>query len=369
MNNITFVIFKKELSMHRIACLLLCLSFFSAQSVFADGEFNVGVALPLTGLAADYGVAYKKGIEMALADSADAATKVKVVYEDHQYDNKMALSAVRKLVSADKVNAVAVWGWNPSEAIAPISEELGLPLLLSSLNPIGRERPMVFNLTGPINTLMEPLAKHVIERGYKSIAYITTSVGALTQSAAEMEELLKHKVKTISNQSVPPDSFDFKSIIAKYKSNPPDVIGLFILPAQIKAFVEQSRALKFKAPLIGENTFNDQMVSQLYVDSSESAPVFVDWYAAPDFLKRLRADNFPASHDVEAAQGYFLGQLLLKLRSEISEPFAPSAVMSALRKLPPGNSPAGTYQVKHSHDFGLHLEFPAVLERLGEKKP
>ena len=196
---------------------------------------------------------------------------------------------------------------------------------------------------------------------------LTTPVGALEQSSATIQAMLPKSVRTVADYSVPTDAVEPRTLITKLKSKGPQALVLCLLPAQIKAFVEQSRALQFKADLIGENTFNDSLVTEMYKDV-EHGPVFVDWYTEADFLVRLTKEGFPLSHNVETAQGYFLGQLLLSLAKKTAPSFAPKDILNELHKETSGQSPAGQYQIKNSPDFGWQVMFPAVLSRISKGK-
>lgn len=90
----------------------------------------------------------------------------------------------------------------------------------------------------------------------------------------------------------------------------------------------------------------------------------MDWQVEPDFLKRLEAEKLASSHNVEAAQGYFLGGALLGIAVQVKPPYAPLAIMQAMREISSGPSPAGHYYVKNSPTFGWHVQFPAVLREV-----
>ncbi len=333
----------------------------------AEPKLKVGIALPLTGLAASWGTAYKEGIQLALSDQPQSAELLNVIYEDHMYDNKQSLSAVRKLVNIDQVDLLAVWGFTPSDAIAPIAKELKVPVLLSSVNPVSHNRPNVINLTGPLNLLLHPLIEHVASSGYQKIALISTPVGVLEQGAQDMEtELQKHKVH-ITKYSLPPDTTDFKSLIAKLKAAQQEALGLFLLPNQVKSFIEQARDLQFFPKFFGGNTFNDRLVIDLF-KQDPNGPVFVDWFTEPEFQKRI--SNLPAaeSHNVEVAQGYFLGSLLLKMAARSGSASAGAQILDELKSTSEGTSPAGSYRISNATDFGWHVIFPARLYQLSNGK-
>ena len=73
--------------------------------VFADRQaaaetqrpITVGLILPLTGPTADYGVAIKNSIGLAFEEIPDLGERIHLLYEDAQYDPKLAVTALAKL--------------------------------------------------------------------------------------------------------------------------------------------------------------------------------------------------------------------------------------------------------------------------------
>ncbi len=68
---------------------------------------KIGVALALTGNQASYGETIKKGIDLAIkeinASGGINGRKLQAVYEDHQGDTKLGISAYQKLVNIDGI--------------------------------------------------------------------------------------------------------------------------------------------------------------------------------------------------------------------------------------------------------------------------
>jgi ABC-type branched-subunit amino acid transport system substrate-binding protein len=91
-----------------IIAVLLVFSFGCAKKV--DKEINIGIIVPLTGDAAVYGNALKKGLDLAVDEinktGGIKGKKVSLIYEDSQADPKTAISAFNKLVTVNKVSLI-----------------------------------------------------------------------------------------------------------------------------------------------------------------------------------------------------------------------------------------------------------------------
>ena len=76
---------KLLVSIFLFVCFIQC---FRASYVLAEPSniFQVGLVLPLTGPAADYGVAIKNCIDLAIKDRPELFTNIKFNYEDAAYD-------------------------------------------------------------------------------------------------------------------------------------------------------------------------------------------------------------------------------------------------------------------------------------------
>src|SRR5437762_2745471 len=70
-------------------------------------SLQLGAILPLTGDVASYGVAAKRGIDLAVDDVNNhggvAGRTIRVIYEDDQGQSSKTISAMQKLTSLDKV--------------------------------------------------------------------------------------------------------------------------------------------------------------------------------------------------------------------------------------------------------------------------
>jgi len=94
-----------------------------------DRSFLVGVNLPLTGEVAEFGVAVKNGIQLAVKEYPSEFGGIKFIFEDNRYDSKTSVTAFNKLKDLNKVDLVFVWGDTPSLAIAPVAEKRKTPLV------------------------------------------------------------------------------------------------------------------------------------------------------------------------------------------------------------------------------------------------
>lgn len=319
---------------------------------------QLGIALPLTGVAADYGVAYRNGFELGLADNPKLKDRLDIHMEDHRFDSKVALSTVRKFDSINKVNLIYVWGFTPSDVVAPIASSLHSPLLLASINPVSKGQKSILNIESSLENLAAPLSDHLRKTPYKRVAIVATQLGALVQSG----EILKSAIPAehlVSNDIFLPEVTDFSSLIARLKNKEVDTVILLLSPEQGEMFVKQGREIGYEPMYLGGNTFNSASFIKLFKDSSKH-PLYVDSFLDPEFQSRYESKFKNSSHVTEAARGYFLTILLNHIVKE-SKTFKAEAIMDVIRTMPPGTSPAGKYKIVDDATFGLHVNFESSL--------
>ena len=119
----------------------LALTAGRAWPVLAAGEpFRIGALNPVTGAGGTYGPGMQKAIVMA-ADEINAAggaggRLIEVVAEDTQTTPDAAVTAVKKLIEVNKVQAVfGTWSSGVTLAVMPITSAAGVPLMCTSGAP------------------------------------------------------------------------------------------------------------------------------------------------------------------------------------------------------------------------------------------
>ncbi len=96
--------------MKRIAVAVFALSFFALSGLCLAGEVSVGAVTPLTGKLAVYGEGFQQAMLLA-AEEVNAAggingKKMKIVFEDNNSSSKGSVSAIRKLITVDKLPVI-----------------------------------------------------------------------------------------------------------------------------------------------------------------------------------------------------------------------------------------------------------------------
>ena len=337
---------------------LLCVVFLPLKESFGEESLRIGLAVPLTGMAAEYGHAYLNGLKLALDDANKSLLPVKLIIEDHRYEATQTLAAAKKLVSVDRVNVLNVWGFMPSDTVAPLADRLDTLLILQSANPASKNRPHTLNSAVPAHEMNAPLLAYAKKHGYKKVAVVSASLGALEAQGAEMEQQFKRNGITVLSSRIPGDMADFRPLLTRLKFQTPQAAALFIGPQQAALLLRQARELHIDFPFFGADTINDPEVNVLFA-GSDHGPIFSDYSITDHFIARYRRAYGTASRMSEAGHGYTVGLLLNFLRTR--PPFDTANLFAALRAMPPGSGPGGAYRLTNDADFGLYLHSEYAL--------
>jgi len=117
--------------MRKLICLIIFLGIlmhFSISSGSAQETYRIGAAFALSGSIAVYGEGFKKAVDLAVEEINAAGgikgKKIEIMYEDNKSTGKDCVTAVRKLITVDKVPVI--FGPAASSnfmAAAPVAQE------------------------------------------------------------------------------------------------------------------------------------------------------------------------------------------------------------------------------------------------------
>jgi branched-chain amino acid transport system substrate-binding protein len=225
----------------------------------AHADILLGVAGPMTGQQASFGVQFKRGAEQAIADINAAGgllgQKVKMELADDACDPKQAVAAANQLVSK-KVNAVI--GHFCSGSSIPASEvyaeEQIIQITPASTNPLYTERGLsnTFRVCGRDDqqgkVAAEYIKKHYAE---KNIAVVHDKSAYGKGLADETKKLLEaSKVKVVLFEAVTPGEKDYSALISKLKAAQTDLIYYGGYHQEAGLIVRQAKDQGLNAPLM-----------------------------------------------------------------------------------------------------------------------
>ena len=226
------------------------------HATFGMCESKIGVILPLTGPLAEYGTAMKNGIEMAVNESPLANVKLKFIFEDSQYDPKIAVSAYQKLSEIDKVSVIYNFGGPTSAAIVPLADQKKIPTLLWTTDEtVVKNSTYAMRFTNSADEFMAKLLSSLTASHKKHFAVVLTDNLYLKSLYEAMKRNLMPDQTLDIIDTYQATETDFRSSVTKLKGKSYDAIGVFLLSGQVNQFYRQMHQQKIIATTFGTDFF------------------------------------------------------------------------------------------------------------------
>ncbi|MEW6048057.1 MAG: ABC transporter substrate-binding protein [Bacillota bacterium] len=158
-----------------VAALAVMLGAPSVQAG-AVPTVKVGAIITYTGPTSDVGVHYADGIrdyfrwlaeeKGGVVDSAAGPVRVELVWTDDQYNPQMAVTALQRFISEEKIVALISWGTGPNVAMKPVVNSAHVPTLSASFHAGLLEAPGAYNffISMPYDDHMRILLNYIKEQ-------------------------------------------------------------------------------------------------------------------------------------------------------------------------------------------------------------
>ena len=241
----------------RITLPLLLLSAAFTTNVFAAEDVKIGAVLPMTGGAAAYGEWMRNGMNIALEEINNKWTdrKLVLIYEDSKTNPKDAVSAMNKLLSADKVDAVMTTLTGITNALAPIADQNKVVLTTSATLPgITDQSRFLFRNSTNLGSEIARLVAFSSGK-YKRAAVVWVNLEwAKWGKTAFSEGFKKNGGEVVEDQSFPGDATDVRAQLTRVKAANPDVI-LVLAYKTTGLVLKEARELGIDAQFIGTLDF------------------------------------------------------------------------------------------------------------------
>lgn len=340
------------------------LSGMSPENVTAeDSRFRFGVSCPLSGVLAEYGTAVRNGIELARRDSPQRFSAVEIVFEDSQWDPKVAVSAFRALRSQHTVDLVFNWGNPTSEAVAPIAEQGQVPTIVMSSDPrIAAGKKYIVRSINSAAQLGQHLAKEVNRRGFRSVGVIVADNSYVGGVVDGLSSSLRGAARIDIVDRVPLDTQDFRSVVTKMKSRNYDVLGIMLISGQLSAFYRQMQAQDLSRASFGPDFLDSSRELQAAGPAVEGA-FHPNFDVVESFRVKYQAQFGNDAQIPFAANAYDVANIVGELFGSAKQTrMSADAVMDAIRGVRDYEGANGTMSVRRGESGDVYFEYPLVIK-------
>ena len=333
-------------------------------SSMASPSFKIGVTLPLTGGAAEWGVAARNGFLIAKEEHPELLGTVEFIFEDTQLDPKTAVSAFRRLVDTEGVLFNYDFGSATSSAIGPIAEREQVLLMSSAFDPsVSAGKNHVIRFANYSAQYIQKLLGFLRSKGHKNYALVVTENAFFRSLANAFEKSLSPGEK-VEIYTVQPTDNDFRSTITRLKAerNEFEALGLYVFAEQGPDFLRQATQQQLMMPLFGTDAFESTEVVR-QAAGSMNGMVFPNNSVTDDFKKRYRARFGNENQVTFAGSTYDLGMLVGRLTSSL-EGVSREQIQNLLEKPGTHDGVLGSFEFRSEPGVGKYFAFPIVLKQV-----
>ncbi len=231
----------------------------------ASGEpIKIGISTMLSGDYAALGDNIVKTAELAVAEvnvkGGINGRPLELVVQDAGLDSKTGLAAAQKLINVDGVKyIIGGTSSNGTLAAAPLANEhkvIYMTPVTGGAN-VDSAGEYIFRVANGDLLAGKQLAEAAVKLGYKNVAVVAEVTEYTLDIKKSFEEAIKDQgAVVVASEEFQPGTTDFRTIIAKVKTQNPEAI-LIVSQTGVGGanFVKQSREAGIEAPLFSDFNF------------------------------------------------------------------------------------------------------------------
>lgn len=235
-------------------------------------EIKIGAILPLTGDAATYGKALRKGMALAVTEINAAGgvlgKSIVVVYEDSGADPKAAVSAINKLINADNVSLIVGDMFSSTTlAIAPIAQRNRVVLIspTASAQAVPAVGDHIFTIYPSDAYDGEFVGEHLLQLWpeVQRVAVVFVQAEAMITCKEAFKVAARQHIQIVAEEAIPPESRDLSLLIPNLMKSKPDAIFIAAHMPETALLIRRARERGMQSRFIGISTCYDPRIFEL----------------------------------------------------------------------------------------------------------
>lgn len=223
---------------------------------------KVGVALPLTGEVAMWGIRTQRGFQLALQDTHHP---ISIEYQDEgSCEAKRSVTAVTKFLNLDSIKLLFLGCLSGTKAVGALLQREGALAFSTGLldEEVYQLHYPVINLATQLATESRYIAAHLQSRGYSRIALLRWPDAFGEEFSRSLRAELKLRtIEVVFDDSAGTMDANFRSFMPRFKQLKVDAIATSLGDAQISTLAKQLRENGLSIPIVSN-----------YVVETTSAP-------------------------------------------------------------------------------------------------
>src|SRR3989344_4197936 len=233
-----------------VVLLVAGIAIYTLKAENDVGVVKIGVVSPLTGGKAQVGEGLREAIKLAQKDFGNTKKQYEFVFEDSGGDPKKSASAVQKLVSIDKVNALISIASQDGNITAEAAESARIPHIAIANDSKITEGDYNFVHWTPVDTQAALFVDELQRRGVMKVEIFGENNDS---SIAAIDSFKKNSegtgIEVVWAENFNKGETDFRTMIIKMKGANPELIMLQAFSPSIEILAGQLKELKVNIPV------------------------------------------------------------------------------------------------------------------------
>jgi branched-chain amino acid transport system substrate-binding protein len=313
-------------------CLALALSACSPENSSSGSDFNVGLAISMTGGTALFGEGVKRGVELAFeefnAGGGYKGQKAKLVLYDDEAKPEKSVEIVQKLINQDKIVAL-IGPANSGNALAHIQfvQNAKIPEVVPVATATkitqqfaDQDKNYIFRVSALDSVQVTAILKELIEvKGMKKLGVIHDTEGYGQGGRGDIVKQMKEKynMEPTVISAFDPKELNLEQPIRDMKKAQVEAVLFYGLAPQSAKLLEARNKEGLNVPIYATWATGDPTVVKLVGDLVNNNVFFVQSFAidqsdkAKAFHEKLVEKYGENIFPVASAQGYDSAKLIL----------------------------------------------------------
>jgi branched-chain amino acid transport system substrate-binding protein len=215
-------------------------------------SMKIGAILPLTGSLSFLGQPQATALEIARQELQGGGTPAVLIVEDNRGDAASSVTAARKLISVDKVKLAFVTTSAIANAVAPLFQEAGIPLItICSDETISERFPNSMNFYVGIDDEITAIVAFLKSRGARNIAMLRVEASVTAYALSLLRTQYKDTIQVAHDETYKLGETIPRGSLEKIKAFKPDAILLLGYGPEFPAILKIAAEMDIQVPIIG----------------------------------------------------------------------------------------------------------------------
>ena len=291
-----------------ILLLALCLNHLPLLwALDSKPLIKIGIIVPLSAEMAIHGVEIEHAMNLALQEiSPQSHYSYSLIFEDNQLDAIKSVSAAKKLIDLEKVDAIITL-WPPTATVViPLSEKAKIIHYTIAWDPaLAKENKFVLSHQVMVDEIAHSTLRLLKAQNNSKIAFIHMEETGFNLGVKYIRDFASQEgIELVADEAFNPNETDFRSLVSKIKSKSPNAYLVWSVMPSIDALIRQIKSQVPKALITGYLDYAQDL------SAIKGSQYISEMYAADNFAEKYKK-NYNEAPISKGANAYDIMKLLV----------------------------------------------------------